>query len=69
MSNQGGNLGELFRIKREEMHLSLKEIENATSIRKMYLEAIEDGTIGKFLSSVYAVGFIKQYAAFLGLDA
>ena len=61
-------LGELFRNKREEMHLSLKEVENATSIRKMYLQAIEEGKISKFLSGVYAIGFIKQYASFLGLD-
>ena len=61
-------LGMIFKGKREEMHLSLKEVENATSIRMMYLEAIEEGSVDKFLSPVYAVGFLKQYATFLGLD-
>jgi len=61
-------IGQVFKGKREEMNLSLKEVENATSIRKSYLEAIEEGRIDKFLSSVYAIGFVKQYAAFLGLN-
>ena len=62
------DLGQTFRQKRKEMHLSLKEIENATSIRMMYLQAIEEGDIEKHLSAVYALGFIKQYANFLGFD-
>jgi cytoskeletal protein RodZ len=61
-------LGESFRQKREEMSLSLKEVENATSIRMMYLQAIEEGRVQQFLSTVYALGFIRQYASFLGFD-
>jgi cytoskeletal protein RodZ len=63
------SLGIIFKDKREEMHLSLKEVENATSIRMMYLQAIEEGKVENYLSAVYALGFIKQYASFLGLDA
>ncbi len=62
-------LGDLFRMKREEMHLTLKEVENATSIRMSYLQAIEEGKIGQFLSRVYAIGFVRQYATFLGFEA
>jgi cytoskeletal protein RodZ len=61
-------LGERFKQKRDEMNLSLKEIENATSIRILYLQAIEEGRVGQFLSTVYALGFIRQYGTFLGLD-
>ena len=61
-------LGSLFKGKREEMHLTLKEVENATSIRMMYLQAIEEGNVQDYLSAVYALGFIKQYAAFLGFN-
>ncbi|MBN1915176.1 MAG: helix-turn-helix domain-containing protein [Parachlamydiales bacterium] len=68
MSSSVKAIGDLFKNKREEMHLSLKEVENATSIRMIYLEAIEEGQVDKYLSSVYAIGFIKQYANFLGLD-
>ena len=61
-------MGESFRAKREEMNLTLKEVENATSIRMLYLQAIEEGRIQQFLSTVYALGFIRQYANFLGFE-
>lgn len=61
-------MGDVFRNKREEMKLTLKEIENATSIRTIYLQAIEDGQISHFISNAYAIGFIRQYANFLGFD-
>ena len=61
-------MGEDFRLKREEMSLSLKEVENAISIRALYLQAIEEGRVDQFLSAVYAIGFIRQYGSFLGYD-
>lgn len=63
-----GQLGETFKNRRAECNLSLKEVENATSIRMGYLKAIEDGQMENLISPVYAQGFVKQYAAFLGLD-
>lgn len=68
MNEQIRQVGDLFKTKRQEMNLSLKEVENATSIRMLYLKAIEDGTVDKFLSQVYILGFVKQYASFLGID-
>lgn len=62
------HVGEFLKTRRTEMNLSLKEVENATSIRMNYLQAIEDGDMGKLISPVYAQGFIKKYAGFLGLD-
>jgi cytoskeletal protein RodZ len=62
------NLGESFKQRRKEMNISLKEAENATSIRMSYLQSIEDGDLSKLISPVYAQGFVKQYAGFLGLD-
>ncbi len=61
-------VGHLFKDKRKELNLSLKEAENCTSIRSSYLEAIEEGSIHDFIAGVYAVGFMKQYANFLGVD-
>jgi cytoskeletal protein RodZ len=68
MSAELKQIGEMFRAKRKEMNLSLKEVENATSIRVGYIDAIEEGRVADFISGVYAQGFIKQYAAFLGFD-
>ena len=62
------SIGEIFKTKRKEMNLSLKEAENATSIRTTYLQSIEEGDLSKLISPVYAQGFMRQYAAFLGID-
>jgi cytoskeletal protein RodZ len=68
MSDEVKELGGLLKAKRVELKLSLKEIENSTSIRTGYLEAIEEGKIDQFVSGIYAQGFMKQYASFLGFD-
>ncbi|MEK7339406.1 MAG: helix-turn-helix domain-containing protein, partial [Verrucomicrobiota bacterium] len=68
MSAELKSVGELFKAKRQELNVSLKEAENATSIRSSYLEAIEEGEIDQYISGVYALGFMKQYAQFLGVD-
>lgn len=68
MSEDLKRVGVLFREKRQELKLSLKEVENSTSIRSNYLEAIEEGAIHEYISGVYALGFMKQYAQFLGID-
>lgn len=61
-------IGDGLKKRRQELNLSLKEAENATSIRMGYLQAIEEGEMSKLISPVYAQGFVKQYAAFLGMD-
>ncbi len=68
MNEEINRVGALLRAKRKEMSLTLKEIENGTSIRSSYIEAIEEGKINDHISNIYAVGFIKQYISFLGLD-
>ncbi len=62
------SIGETLKQRRKELNLSLKEAENATSIRITYLQAIEEGEPNKLISPVYAQGFVKQYAALLGMD-
>ena len=54
---------------REQLGLSLDEIERATRIRVHHLEAIERGEMDIFPSPVQARGFLHNYAEFLGLDA
>jgi cytoskeletal protein RodZ len=68
MKDKMRNIGDIFKQRRKEMNLSLKEAENATSIRTGYLQAIEEGEMGKLISPVYAQGFLRQYASFLGID-
>lgn len=61
-------IGAVFKNRRKELNMSLKEIENATSIRLTYLQAIEDGEMEKLISPIYAQGFMRQYANFIGID-
>jgi cytoskeletal protein RodZ len=68
MSEELKRLGSFLAAKRKELNLSLKEVENGTSIRSSYLEAIEEGSIASQIAGVYAQGFLKQYASFLGFD-
>lgn len=68
MHEQLLHLGHVFKTERESRGVSLKEVENATSIRMTYLEAIESGHLGKLISPIYAQGFIKKYASFLEID-
>lgn len=69
MTTKYEHIGEVFKQRREERNVSLKEAENATSIRMSYLHAIEQGELNKLISPVYAQGFFKQYAIFLDLDS
>ncbi len=68
MAEELKRLGDMLRSKRKELNLSLKEVENATSIRSSYLEAIEEGSITSLIAGIYAQGFLKQYASFLGME-
>lgn len=62
------SIGDAFKQRRKELNITLKEAENATSIRANYLHSMEEGDVTKLISPIYANGFIKQYALFLGLD-
>lgn len=68
MSDEFKSLGNYLKDQRIAKNLTLKEVENATSIRSSYLELIEEGRTKEMISSIYALGFMKQYASFLGVD-
>ncbi len=61
-------IGETLRKERENQKLSVQDVEKETSIRALYIEAIEQGEYDKLPGEVYAKGFIKNYANFLNLD-
>ncbi|MBR4152948.1 MAG: DUF4115 domain-containing protein [Selenomonadaceae bacterium] len=62
-------VGYTLRQERERQNLSIEDIEQGTSIRVLYIEAIENGEYDKLPGTIYTKGFIKNYAKFLGLDA
>ena len=65
---QEPGIGRLLEHKRKEQGLSLDEVEQATKIRKRYLTGLERDDYAVLPDAVYARGFLKTYANYLGLD-
>ncbi len=61
-------IGEKFKEERLKQGYSLETVEEETKIRKYYLEAIENENYNILPAKVYATGFVKRYAKFLGLN-
>lgn len=49
--------------------VSLDSIIAQTKISRRFLEAIENGEYGELPGGVFAVSYIRQYAALIGYDA
>ena len=62
-------VGEKLRRERERQGLTLKDVEQGTSIRALYIEALEREDWATLPGDVYAKGFVRNVAAFLKLDA
>lgn len=62
------SLGVFLKRSREERNIELDEVTEATRIRRHNLEAIENDEWSKLPPQVFIKGFLKSYAAFLGLD-
>lgn len=60
-------IGQRLKDDRIAKGLSLEDVSRATKIRVSFLTAIEKGEYAKLPSSSYAVGFVQNYAEFLGL--
>jgi cytoskeleton protein RodZ len=67
-SNDGPEIGRVLEHSRKERGLSLEEVEQATKIRKRYLTGLEREDYTILPDAVYARGFLKTYANYLGLD-
>lgn len=61
-------VGEILRREREKQGLSIADVAGETSIRDVYLEAIEKGDYDALPGDVYAKGFIRNYSKFLQID-
>ena len=62
------NVGSVLREARNRREIELSEVEAATRIRVRFLRAIENEEWDALPGGVYTRGFIRTYAAFLGLD-
>jgi cytoskeletal protein RodZ len=62
-------IGEQLRATREQKGLSLERIADETNIAKRYLSALEAEDFSVFPGDPYAIGFLRNYAEYLGLPS
>jgi len=62
-------VGDRLRDAREAKGVDLFRVERDTKIRHKFLAALEDGDFVDLPGDVYARGFLRNYASYLGLDA
>ena len=62
------NVSNMLKEARLAKGLSIEQAEAATSIRKLYLEAVENGEFDKIPGDVFTKGIIRTYGNFLGLN-
>lgn len=63
------DIGDSLREARIRRGLTIKECEDATKIRRKYLEALEQDDFEVLPGPTYVKGFLRTYASFLKLDA
>ena len=61
--------GGWLRRQRELRQVSLREIADVTKISIRYLEALEEDRFDVLPAPVFAKGFLREYARYVGLDA
>lgn len=62
------SVGEILRRTREHYGRSLEEVEKSLHIRQSQITAIEENDTEALPGRVYAIGFVRSYAEYLGLD-
>jgi cytoskeleton protein RodZ len=67
--SDGGSFGSWLRQQREIRNITLREISDSTKIGMRYLEALEEDRFDVLPAGVFARGFLREYAKYVGLDA
>lgn len=62
-------IGSSLREARRKRGLELDAVQHALRIRRRYLEALENDQFELLPGEVYARGFLREYAEYLGLDS
>ena len=62
------SIGEKLRVEREQKGLSVEQVARDTNIAKRYLHALETEDFSVFPGDPYLIGFLRNYAEYLGLD-
>ncbi len=62
------SIGEKLRLARERNNLTIDQIARETHVAKRFLKALEDEDFATFPGETYALGFLRNYAEYLGLS-
>jgi cytoskeleton protein RodZ len=63
-----GSFGEWLRRQREMREISLRDIAERTKISLRYLEAMEEDRFDVLPAPIFAKGFLREYARYVGLS-
>ncbi len=63
------SFGRWLSKQREVRNLTLRQVSDATKIGMRYLEALEDDRFDVLPATIFAKGFLRNYAQYVGLDA
>lgn len=69
IDESASGVGALLRASRDRCGEDLRDVANALRIRYVFLEAIESGRFEDLPGPTYAIGFVRAYADYLGLDS
>lgn len=69
MAHENMSIGEYLKKSRLARRLDIEEISQELHIRRDYLEGLEADQWDKLPGEVYAIGFLRNYARFLDVDA
>ena len=61
--------GSLLKSARESKEMDILDVERDTAITRQYIEAMEEEDTAVFPGEAYFIGFLHNYAEFLGLNA
>ncbi|HOW98913.1 MAG TPA: helix-turn-helix domain-containing protein [Kiritimatiellia bacterium] len=62
------DIGQMFREARERKKVSCSQAASATRMKVQHVEALERNDFSRMAAPMYAKGFIRLYADYLGLD-
>ncbi|MBQ3826245.1 MAG: helix-turn-helix domain-containing protein [Spirochaetaceae bacterium] len=60
--------GSLLKTARENKEMTILDVERDTAITRQYIEAMEEEDTAVFPGEAYLIGFLHNYAEFLGLN-
>jgi cytoskeletal protein RodZ len=61
-------VGDILKVRRLQKKLQVKDVILAIKVKEQYLIAIENNDFSPFMDEVFALGFVRDYAEFLGIN-